>query len=258
MYYKATGKVRKELDKDLFETVEEVFDSATLLAIIELSRRKVLYELKGVVSSGKESRIYWGKSFSNEDLAVKIYLTSSAEFRKGMLKYLAGDPRFKKIPKSTRKLVSTWARKEFKNLKLMYDVGARVPKPIAQYENVLIMEFIGEEGVRAPLLKEVELELHDYEVIFYKILEDVRKIYRYAGLVHGDLSEYNVMVYKGVPYIIDVSQSVKITHPNAYNLLVRDLSNLVNFFRGLGLNTPDLDELIDYVSSGGNVDLDEF
>lgn len=258
MYYKATGRVRKEVDKDLFETVEEVFDSATVLAIIELCRRKVIYELRGVVSSGKESRVYWGKSFNNDDLAVKIYLTSSAEFRKGMIKYLAGDPRFKNIPKSTKKLITTWARKEFKNLKLMRDAGATVPKPISQYENVLVMEFIGEDGVRAPLLKEVELELSEYEELFYKVVEDVRKIYMYAGLIHGDLSEYNIMVYRDTPYIIDVSQSISVSHPNAYNLLIRDVTNLSNFFRGLGLKIPEADELVKYITGDNHIDLSEY
>ncbi|MEM4519948.1 MAG: serine protein kinase RIO [Sulfolobales archaeon] len=211
-----------------------------------------------MVSSGKESRVYWGKSFNNDDLAVKIYLTSSAEFRKGMIKYLMGDPRFKNVPKSTRKLISTWARKEFKNLKLMHEVGASVPEPIAQHENVLVMKFIGDGGVRAPLLKEVELELSEYEEIFYRVINDVKRIYRFAGLVHGDLSEYNIMVYRGIPYIIDVSQSIKISHPNAYDLLMRDVSNLINFFRGLGLEVPNADELIEYITRDEYRDLDEY
>ncbi|MEM1982636.1 MAG: serine protein kinase RIO [Sulfolobales archaeon] len=210
------------------------------------------------MSSGKESRVYWGKSFNDDDLAVKIYLTSSAEFRKGMIKYLMGDPRFKNVPKSTRKLISTWARKEFKNLKLMHEVGASVPEPIAQHENVLVMKFIGDGGVRAPLLKEVELELSEYEEIFYRVINDVKRIYRFAGLVHGDLSEYNIMVYRGIPYIIDVSQSIKISHPNAYDLLMRDVSNLINFFRGLGLEVPNADELIEYITRDEYRDLDEY
>lgn len=211
-----------------------------------------------MVSSGKESRVYWGKSFNDDDLAVKIYLTSSAEFRKGMIKYLMGDPRFKNVPKSTRKLISTWARKEFKNLKLMHEVGASVPEPIAQHENVLVMKFIGDGGVRAPLLKEVELELSEYEEIFYRVINDVKRIYRFAGLVHGDLSEYNIMVYRSIPYIIDVSQSIKISHPNAYDLLMRDVSNLINFFRGLGLEVPNADELIEYITRDEYRDLDEY
>ncbi|MEM2157521.1 MAG: serine protein kinase RIO [Sulfolobales archaeon] len=210
------------------------------------------------MSSGKESRVYWGKSFNDDDLAVKIYLTSSAEFRKGMIKYLMGDPRFKNVPKSTRKLISTWARKEFKNLKLMHEVGASVPEPIAQHENVLVMKFIGDGGVRAPLLKEVELELSEYEEIFYRVINDVKRIYRFAGLVHGDLSEYNIMVYRSIPYIIDVSQSIKISHPNAYDLLMRDVSNLINFFRGLGLEVPNADELIEYITRDEYRDLDEY
>lgn len=226
-----------------------MFDSATVLAVLELCRRKVLYELRGVVSAGKESRVYWGKSFNGEDLAAKIYLTSSAEFRKGMIKYIAGDPRFSKIPRSTRKLVVMWARKEFYNLRLMYDAGIAVPRPIAHYENILVMEFLGSDGVRAPLLKEVELgNASKYEEFFYTLIEYVRMMYTRAELVHGDLSEYNVMVYRNRPYIIDVSQAVKITHPSSHSLLQRDLSNLVKYFSRLSVKTPRLDELLDYVT----------
>ena len=247
MYYRFTGKQRKEIDKELFETVEEVFDSSTVLAILELTRRKIIGDLKGVVSAGKESRVYWGKAPDGSDLAIKIYLTSSAEFRKGMIKYLMGDPRFQRIPKSTRKLVITWARKEFRNLKAMYDVGASVPRPIAQHENILVMEFIGENGIRAPLLKEVNLDTYEAEIIFHNVIENVKRIYKFAELVHGDLSEYNIMLYKDKAYIIDVSQAVKISHPNSYELLLRDLNNLVRYFNTLGVKTPSLDELLKYI-----------
>jgi len=252
MYYRFTGRQRREVDKDLFETVEEVFDSSTVLAVLELVRRKIIWDLKGVVSAGKESRVYWGKAPDGSDLAIKIYLTSSAEFRKGMIKYLMGDPRFQRIPKSTRKLVITWARKEYRNLVAMYDVGASVPRPIAQYENILVMEFIGENGVRAPLLREVNLDTYEAEIVFYNVIEDVRKIYKFAGLVHGDLSEYNIMLHRNKAYIIDVSQAVKITHPNSHELLLRDLNNLIRYFTTLGVRTPTLNELLKYITDEGN------
>jgi len=242
------------VDEDLFKTVEEVFNSATVSAVLELCRRKVIYELKGVISAGKESRVYWGKSFNNEDIAVKIYLTSTAEFRKSMVKYIMGDPRFKKIPKSTRKLVIMWASKEFRNLRLMYDAGITVPRPIAQYENILVMEFLGIDGVRAPLLKEVELDVEELRYVFKHLVDDIRRMYLYAGLVHGDLSEYNVMLYNGKPYIIDVSQAVKISHPNAYDLLIRDVSNLIRYFNGLGVNTPSLESMLNYITGKGSLE----
>lgn len=252
MYYRLTGKERREVDKDLFETIEEVFDSATILAVLDLVRKKVLYELKGVVSAGKEARVYWGVDPKGRDLAVKIYLTSTAEFRKGMIKYIAGDPRFTNVPKSTRKLMILWARKEFRNYKLMFKAGVSVPEPLAQHENILVMEFIGEKGVRAPLLKEVSLSDEEYIELFWKVIEDVKKMYTKARLVHGDLSEYNIMLWRGKHYIIDVSQAVKLDHPNAINFLIRDLKNLVRYFKDeLGLDDiPSIKELVNYVTEG--------
>ncbi|MCD6341002.1 MAG: serine protein kinase RIO, partial [Desulfurococcales archaeon] len=136
------------------------------------------------------------------------------------------------------------------NYSLMNEAGVSVPKPITQLENVLVMEFIGEKGKRAPLLKEVELSDEEYYEIFKNLIKDVRKMYQVAGLVHGDLSEYNVMIWKGRHYIIDVSQAVKVTHPNAHEFLVRDLRNIRRFFADeIGLDIPSLEELYNYVIS---------
>lgn len=144
-----------------------------------------------------------------------------------------------------------WARKEFRNYKLMYDAGASVPKPVFQHENVLVMEFIGRDGVRAPLLREIILNEDEYVELFKNVLADVRKIYLKANLVHGDLSEYNIMIWEGRHYIIDVSQAVKISHPNAYDFLVRDLRNLRRYFGDeVGIEVPSLQEMIEYVVYG--------
>jgi len=141
-----------------------------------------------------------------------------------------------------------WARKEFRNYLLMYEAGVSVPKPITQFENVLVMEFIGEKGKKAPLLKEVDLSTDEYYEIFKNLIEDVRKIYQVAGLVHGDLSEYNVMIWRGRHYIIDVSQAVKVSHPNAHEFLFRDLRNIRRFFADdVGLEVPSLESLYSYI-----------
>ncbi len=243
-------------DKDLFEVVEEVFDRRTVLAIIELRRRKCLKTLKGVVSAGKEARVYWAKGFSNEDLAVKIYLTVTAEFRKSIWKYIRGDPRYEWIGNLPRhKLMVVWAKKEFSNLKRMYRAGVRVPRPICFYQNVLVMEFIGENGYRAPLLKELHeagaLDPSEAEDIFWEIIDDVKKIYWRAGLVHADLSEYNVMVWNNKPYIIDVSQAVRLDHPHAQSFLYKDIYNIVRFFsEDVGIDVPSADEIYKDIVEG--------
>ncbi len=236
-------------DSELFETVEEVFDYFTVKSLYELMRRRILKRMNGVISSGKEARVYLGYGYNGEKYAVKIYLTATAEFRKGILKYIIGDPRFEGLlPRDTRKLIYLWTRKEFRNLKKMYENGVSVPKPIAVYNNVLVMEFIGVGDKRAPLLIEIwdELSEEDLLYIFDQVVDNMKKIYCRAKLVHADMSEYNVMVREDLSIvIIDVSQAVHIEHPNAMDFLDRDIRNIHRFFyREVGLeDIPSVDEL---------------
>ena len=169
---------KRRKDEDLLKTVEEVFDKFTLEALYKLINRKVIDLLHGVVDTGKESRVYWAKSPKGEDLAVKIFLTSTREFKKTVLQYIEEDPRFKKIRRATRPLIYAWALKEFKNLEKAYEVGVSVPKPIAVYRNVIVMSFIGDNGVPAPLLKDVELD--DYEDMFHKVIENLKILFKYV------------------------------------------------------------------------------
>lgn len=220
-------------DADLLKTVEEVFDSFTMGHIYRLEARGVIWELKGVVSSGKEARVYWAKSRNGEDLAVKIYLSATAEFRKSIKKYIIGDPRFEDIPSGNfRRLIYEWTRKEYRNLRRLHESGVRVPRPIAYSGNVLVMEFLGENGYRAPLLVEEaeSLDPDSLEGILSDLAVQVERIVCKARLVHADLSEYNVMLWKGKPWIIDVAQAVHHDHPYALEFLERDLGNIVDFF----------------------------
>jgi RIO kinase 1 len=222
-------------------TVEEVFDQSTRLVVFDLLNSGVLYEVNGVVSSGKEARVYWGKDKNGKDLAVKIYLTSSAEFKKGMLKYIEGDPRFKGVKHDTRSLIAVWAQKEFRNLKEAFEAKVRVPKPNAVKSNVLVMEFIGKDGASAPLLKDEPPA--DPERIYRLLVTYLKRLYQKAKLVHGDLSEYNILMWKGRPVIFDMSQSVSIEHPMADFMLMRDLMNLSRFFSRLNVKVIPIEDL---------------
>ncbi|TRO50354.1 serine protein kinase RIO [Candidatus Bathyarchaeota archaeon] len=221
-------------------TIEEVFDQATLMVIYQFLNSGVLYEVHGVVNAGKEARIYWGKNKEGKDLAVKIYLTASAEFKKGMLKYIEGDYRFKGIKRDTRSLIFTWAQKEFRNLEQASRAKVRVPKPVAVKNNVLIMEFIGKNGVNAASLKEQAPS--DPENVYEILLTYMEKLYQKADLVHGDLSEYNIMMWKGKPVIFDVAQAVPTSHPMAEFFLRRDLTNVNRFFKRLGVTVLSIEE----------------
>jgi RIO kinase 1 len=229
--------------------LEEVFDSSTLMIIYDFLNKGVIDEIHGVVKAGKEARVYWGKDKQGNELAIKIYLTVSAEFRKGMLKYIEGDPRFKGVKRDTRSLIFAWAQKEFKNLEQASAAKVRVPKPIAVKNNVLIMEFIGKNGVSAPSMKEQPPK--NPEKTYKTLLTYLKRLYCKAELVHGDLSEYNIMIWRNQPVIFDMSQAVPLSHPMADILLNRDLKNLNTFFKKLGVEVFPIEECYRMVTGHG-------
>lgn len=242
------GSLMKEKRSEDYQVFEEVFDRSTLKVIYDFMNQGIIDEIHGVVNAGKEARIYWGKDTKGKELAIKIFLTSSAEFKKGMLPYIEGDPRFSHVRKDTRSLIYTWAQKEFKNLQRAQQAKVNVPEPLAIQKNVLIMKFIGKEGKRAPLMKEIVLE--DPQRVLKLILMYTKRLYIKGDLVHADLSEYNIMIWKKKPIIFDVAQSVLTKHPMADSFLHRDLENLHRYFKRKVPNIPTVDEMYERITSG--------
>jgi RIO kinase 1 len=238
----------REKDIDQIQTIEEVFDGLTLRAILKLIKRGTIQEIHGVVNAGKEGRIYWGLDSEGVELAIKIYYTKTGEFRRGMIKYIEGDPRFERFRRSNRGIIYTWAQKEFKNLQLVEKAGVSSPRPMDVYRNVLVMTFIGSDGVPAPLLK--ELPPSDPVEFYDKILKEVHLMYNGANLIHGDLSEYNIMNWEEAPILFDLSQAVLRSHPLADELLQRDLKNLNRYFRRRGVETLEEERLERWVKNG--------
>ena len=228
-----------------FKVIEEVFDRPTLQGVYKLFQQKVIDRIHGVVKAGKEARIYWGQDPEGAELAIKIYYTSTAEFRKGMMQYIQGDPRFKRVRKSPRGIIYTWTQKEYKNLQLVEEAGVKAPRPIAFNRNILVMTFIGTDGVPAPLLREVDpLNPEDF---YRKLLDDVKALYEKARIVHGDLSEYNIMVWEENPVIFDVSQAMLTSHPLSDTLIQRDITNINSYFGRLGVETQDQEKLEQWI-----------
>jgi len=238
----------REKRSEEYEVLEEVFDRSTLMTIYAFMNKGKIDEIYGVVNAGKEARVYRGKDQDGRELAIKIYLTVSAEFKRGMLPYIRGDPRFAHVRKDTRALIYAWAQKEFKNLQRIMDAGIRVPEPIAVSKNVLIMSFIGKNGVSAPLLKEVSLK--NPRQVYRRLLTYVKKLYQKAKLVHADLSEYNIMIWKNTPVLFDVSQAVTLEHPMADQFLRRDLQNLYKYFKKLGVDVLSVEEMHRRITGG--------
>jgi RIO kinase 1 len=242
--YETTRLMREKRSEEL-EALEQVFDKSTLMVIYHMLDTGKLAKISGVVRSGKEARIYWGLGPKKKEVAVKIYLTLSAEFKKGRLAYIEGDPRFERTRMDTRSLVYVWAQKEFRNLKQAREARVRVPNPIAVAKNVLLMEFIGKKGQPAPLLRETSLR--NPQKTYRELISSLRLLYQKAELVHGDLSEYNIMVWRGHPVIFDVSQAVSTEHPMADRLLMRDILNLNRYFSQISVETEKESEIHDQV-----------
>jgi RIO kinase 1 len=230
-------RVRRK-DSDDRKTYDEVFDKENLMRVYKLFSDGVIDILDFPISTGKEGNVFRAVTPSGGLLAVKIYRTSTATFR-DMAKYIQGDPRFKGVSGSRRKLIMAWSSKEFRNLRRFTDAKVRVPRPVTRHDNIVVMEYIGTEESPAPMMRSVVLS--DPEGVAVKILEYVRRGYQDAELVHGDLSEYNVLMDGDEPVLIDVGQSVLLAHPLADELLLRDLTNMARFFRKYGVSI-DIDQ----------------
>ena len=228
------------------KTFEEVFDRSTLMTLNSLANKKAFSYLNGVVSTGKESRVYWGVKEGGENVAVKIYLTSSSDFKRRM-QYVIGDPRFVKFRRGSRGIAELWAQKEFTNLKAAYEAGVRVPSPQIFQGNVLVMEFIGENGIHAPQLTDTEITRTDY----LAIIRAIKTLYTKAELVHADLSEYNMFKYKNKIVLFDFGSAVSIKHPLADEFLKRDILNLNRFFEKRGIETIAETKLLSEIKGEG-------
>ena len=206
-----------------------VFDKYTTENIIKLQTKGLITEFVGIISAGKEANVYFARGVDEIPLAVKIYKIDPQN-TKWMKNYIIGDPRFKKIGSSTHKIIYTWSKKEYKNLRQLKRHNIRVPEPFYCVDNVLVMEYIGDtNGTPAPRLKDVE-EFSHPDLLLKKILAYIRTMYLDAHLVHGDLSEYNILLWQDEIIIIDVSQGVSTYHINAPVYLKRDLINVLKFF----------------------------
>jgi RIO kinase 1 len=213
-------------DADQWKVRQDVFDEATYLALYKMAQRKLITAIGGVVSTGKEANIFYGER-ENLALAIKIYLMKTANF-KAMTEYLDGDPRFSHVRRTRKDIIFAWARKEYSNLIRAHEAGIPVPEPQGFDRNILVMEFLGENGRPYPQLRIARME--DPAVIYQKVIENIEALFREAHLVHADLSEYNILL-GSIPYFIDMGQSVTLDHPRAMQFLVRDIANVNRFFR---------------------------
>lgn len=256
-----THQVRVRGNKLDKSTQEQVLDKRTRVTLLELINGGVLDGLDGIISTGKESNVYFATCQENNlELAVKIFKTTLNEF-KNRNDYIEGEFRFryKKNQHNPRKFIKVWAEKELRNLKRLQAQGIPCPNPIRVRENILVMSFIGKDGQSAPRLKDAKNTESHLRSYYSQIIRIMRKMFHQCRLVHADLSEYNILVQKGQLYVIDVSQAVEYDHPRALEFLRKDCEVITNFFFRQGIqNCLSTRELFEFVSSVNIQDEDEY
>lgn len=144
-----------------------------------------------------------------------------------------------------------WVGREFATLRRLWEVGARVPYPVSEGGHNFLMQYIGTVGGAAPRLADLRPSRDEATVLFDHLVEELHVLAR-EGVVHGDLSAYNVLVQHGRPWIIDLPQAIDLyEHPRGFELFARDVWNLCDYFvrRGVACDARRLtNELLDPTS----------
>ncbi|KAA0172227.1 hypothetical protein FNF28_00230 [Cafeteria roenbergensis] len=185
------------------------------------------------------------------EVAVKVFRTTLNEFS-NRFDYMDGDRRYRHARRhrnhNPRKLVKLWSRKEYANLYRIYQAGLPCPQPHLHRENILVMDFLGEDAWPAPQLREAQIRKRStWRRALDQTVSIMHGLWHCARLVHGDLSEFNLLWHKRRVWVIDVGQAVELTHPDADSFLLRDCENIRGFFARQGVAVPTASEMADLV-----------
>lgn len=208
------------------------------LAINTLVKAGVIGSFGQTIGVGKEAEVYNALSPEGKCIAVKFHRLGRISFRQTRRK------------RSYVREHSTWlfqshlaAEKEFQALQLVYKNGVSVPEPISQNRHVIAMGII--EGGELSKWRKIT----NPKKVFKEIMRNVKKTYLKAHVIHADLSEYNIILRPDMHIlIIDWPQYVMTDHPNADELLQRDIQNVITFFDRRFKVKAEIKDVCDYVT----------
>ncbi|MGP8073314.1 MAG: serine protein kinase RIO [Thermoplasmata archaeon] len=218
------------------DLLDQFFDHSTLLAVSRLINRGLFDSIDRPIATGKEGGVFRA-SVGEEFRAVKIYRIANTTFH-NLPPYALEDLRRETSVRNFGGLIFAWTRREHTILCRLADADVRAPKPYGHFRNILVMEYIGNAHGAAPRLRDAQID-HPGE-IYEELVRQIGRMVKIAKLVHGDLSPYNTLLYEEEVVLIDVAQAVPVTHPQAFALLERDISNYAKFLSRLGFEVePD-------------------
>ena len=208
------------------------------LAINTLVKAGVIGSFGQTIGVGKEAEVYNALTPEGKCIAVKFHRLGRISFRQTRRK------------RSYVREHSTWlfqshlaAEKEFQALQLVYKNGVSVPEPISQNRHVIAMGII--EGGELSKWRKIT----NPKKVFKEIMRNVKKTYLKAHVIHADLSEYNIILRPDMHIlIIDWPQYVMTDHPNADELLQRDIQNVITFFDRRFKVKVEIKDVCDYVT----------
>jgi len=202
----------------------------------------------GVLKTGKEADVSLvERAFGDQVnlLAAKRYRdTQHRQFRNDAAyratKVVTGSREERAAAKQTRfgshVRASTWATNEFARLVRLWAIGVRVPYPVQRAGTEVMLEYIGDEDHMAPRLVNAGAGRALLEELCNQAVAALRAM-TWDGIVHADLSPYNVLVWSDELVIIDLPQAIDLDdNPNAYDFLQRDCANLLGWFAKRGVD----------------------
>jgi serine/threonine-protein kinase RIO1 len=256
---------------DTSATRGKALDPNVRLQISRAINSGLIERCNGAVKQGKEAIVYYANGGGSEsqgfDVAVKVF--KRIESFRGRGEYVDGDPRF--VGRAFRSMtdreqLELWTEKEYRNLVRAHRAKVPVPTPLHYRENVIFMRFMGTNGWPAPQIREIDMRKGSkkWDALYTQVMESIRRLYVDARLVHGDLSEYNILICPVFQVdhpirstvdpsndlqtvLIDFGQAVDVKHPGSRDLLERDLSRVNGFFMKQGVQTLSVDEAVEFV-----------
>jgi len=214
----------------------------------ELKKYGIISDLVAEVNAGKEATILVAHLRGAPVIVKAFRLQNTCHNRS------KGNPQMR---------AANIAQAEYDRLTRAFNAGMRGPTPARKINNVIIMSFIGSDWEPAPQLRNSIIE--EPEEVFDEIIEQLRIMYRKAKLIHGDFSEYNILLHNGKPVIIDFPQAIDIslvtaryTHIREKNLQVlrKDIVTIGKFFEREYNLTYDFDEVYRYIA-GKDLDIEK-
>lgn len=221
--------------------------------------QEFITDILAQVKGGKEASVYCcaaHPSTGRELLAAKVYrprqfrnLRNDKMYREGRNIIKAdGRPAKKSDHRLMRALNkksnygvqvshTSWLMHEFQTLARLYKAGAAVPEPIANSHNAILMDYVGTSQRAASTLNEISLDPSEVHPLFDEIIRNIQLMLQF-GLIHGDLSAYNILYWEGKVTLIDFPQVIDSTNNSrAHFILERDVTRVCEYFTRQGVHS---------------------